>query len=279
METLGVAIVDGRDFSDDEVPDRLGIVTDSPTGSATALSAGDAVLVNERLARALELFGPAVGQVLVMGDREYRVTGVARDVAWHRPDVAPGSQVFIVSALQPLILARIDDGHDVASVGMAIRSALEQLWADRASREVIQVEDALARVTADYRARSMLLALVAAMCLPLAVAGLVGSQMDVVRQRSREIAIRLALGADAAGVRQRLVARAMLTVGLGVVAGVACGVVAGRLMSAHLFGVGALDLSSAVIASVVLLGAAWMGAAWPARRAARIDPAVALRGE
>jgi ABC-type antimicrobial peptide transport system permease subunit len=162
---------------------------------------------------------------------------------------------------------------------MAIRSALEQLWADRASREVIQVEDALARVTADYRARSMLLALVAAMCLPLAVAGLVGSQMDVVRQRSREIAIRLALGADAAGVRQRLVARAMLTVGLGVVAGVACGVVAGRLMSAHLFGVGALDLPSAVIASVVLLGAAWMGAAWPARRAARIDPAVALRGE
>lgn len=279
VETLGLSMVDGRDFSDVEVPNRLGIVTDSPTGSATALSGGDVMLVNERLAQELEPFGSVVGQGLVMGDREYRVSGVVTDMAWHRPDVAPGPQVFVVSALQPLVLARVAAGEDVAQTGRAIQSALERLWADRASREVIHVEDALARVTADYRARSMLLALVAALCLPLAVAGLVGAQMDVVRRRSREIAIRLALGADAAGVRRRLVAGAMRTVGLGAVAGLAGGVVAGRVMSAHLFGVGALDASSAVIAIVVLLGVAWLGAAWPARCAARIDPAVVLRGE
>jgi putative ABC transport system permease protein len=122
-----------------------------------------------------------------------------------------------------------------------------------------------------------LLLLLALSCLPLAAAGIAGAEIDGVRQRSREIALRLALGADEGAIGRRVVAQALALVGAGLVVGLAAGVGVGRLMSHYLFETAPVDLTSIVLALVVLLAVGWLAAMWPARRAARIRPAVALR--
>jgi predicted permease len=277
VSTIGARIVAGRDFTDDDTPRRVGVVTDGPPNRAAPVAGmGRTALVNETFARALAPFGPAVGQTVVSGGRNaYRIIGVMNDFGDERPDVPPLPRLFALSTLEPFVLARLSPTEPGAEA--AVRATLQRLWSDRASREVIRMEDEVARATADYRARMRLLLLLALSCLPLAAAGIAGAEIDGVRQRSREIALRLALGADEGAIGRRVVAQALALVGAGLVVGLAAGVGVGRLMSHYLFETAPVDLTSIVLALVVLLAVGWLAAMWPARRAARIRPAVALR--
>jgi ABC-type antimicrobial peptide transport system permease subunit len=129
----------------------------------------------------------------------------------------------------------------------------------------------------DYRARAVLLGLIGAMCLPLAIAGIAGAATHAVRQRMREIGIRMALGAEPGRIGRDVAAPIALVIGSGLALGVAGGWAMGRLMSAYLFGVGAASLSGFAAAALVLVLAGAAGAALPLRRALRIQPAQALR--
>jgi ABC-type antimicrobial peptide transport system permease subunit len=122
-----------------------------------------------------------------------------------------------------------------------------------------------------------LLGLVAALCQPLAVVGLAGAMHKAVRIRHREIAIRLALGAGADRVRRAIVSQALLYASLGVAIGVAGGIGAGVLMASQLFEVQPADARTIAGVTVGMLVVAWLAAWMPARRAAGITPAVALK--
>ncbi len=140
------------------------------------------------------------------------------------------------------------------------------------------LESLLAGQTAAARSGSAALGIFATLALALSGIGLYGVMAFLVVSRRRELAIRATVGADAGAVVRMVIRQGMALVGIGVLAGLATALLAGRLFSSLLFGVGAFDpavfLSAATLALVGLAACAI-----PARRATRVDPVEALRHE
>jgi putative ABC transport system permease protein len=113
--------------------------------------------------------------------------------------------------------------------------------------------------------------------LPLAVAGIAGALSYSTRQRTREIGIRMALGAEPDDILRTVGRAALSTVVAGTVLGLMGGILMGRAMSAYLFGVRAADPVAIAGAALLLMAIGGLSALLPARRAARILPAEALR--
>jgi putative ABC transport system permease protein len=129
------------------------------------------------------------------------------------------------------------------------------------------------------RAGAFLVGLFSAVGLLLAAMGLYGVIAYAVTRRTREIGIRLALGAEPGGVLRLVMRQGLTLAAAGWVVGVAMAVVVAQVLAAQLYGISAGDPVAWGGAAVVLLGVAMLANALPARRAARIDPAVALRIE
>jgi predicted permease len=125
----------------------------------------------------------------------------------------------------------------------------------------------------------VMLAIAAAMALGLGVVGIYGVMAYVVSQRTREIGIRLALGAQPTALKRMFVADALTRVAIGVVVGLVAAFALTRLMSSLLFGIGPLDAPTYLAALGVLLAAAAFASYVPARRAASIDPVETLKAE
>jgi ABC-type antimicrobial peptide transport system permease subunit len=115
--------------------------------------------------------------------------------------------------------------------------------------------------------------------LILASIGLYGVTAYSVERRTGEIGVRMALGADRGSILRDVMKRALVHCGIGLAIGVPLAYAAGRLMAQHLYGVGAFDARVAIITLVMLSMAAAVAAFVPARRAASIEPMVALRSE
>jgi len=115
--------------------------------------------------------------------------------------------------------------------------------------------------------------------LILASIGLYGVTAYSVERRTGEIGVRMALGADRASILRDVLKRALVHCAIGLAIGVPLAYAAGRLMAQHLYGVGAFDAPVAIITLVMLSLAAAVAAFVPARRAASIEPMVALRME
>jgi len=141
------------------------------------------------------------------------------------------------------------------------------------------VQDLLAGYLAQTSFTLVMLAIAAAMALGLGVVGIYGVMAYVVSQRTREIGIRLALGAQPAALKRMFVLGALARVAIGVVVGLVAAFALTRLMSSLLFGIGPLDAPTYLAALGVLLAAAAFASYVPARRAAGIDPVETLRTE
>jgi putative ABC transport system permease protein len=125
--------------------------------------------------------------------------------------------------------------------------------------------------------RAWLFGLFAALALSLSVIGIYGVVSYLVGQRTPEIGIRLALGAERGRVLRGMLVEGLRPVGIGIVIGLAGSLAAGRLLAQLLFGVGAMDLSTYAGVLATLVAAALVATWIPARRAAQIDPMAALR--
>jgi putative ABC transport system permease protein len=115
--------------------------------------------------------------------------------------------------------------------------------------------------------------------LALAISGLFGVIAYSVSQRTRELGIRLALGAQRRDVLRLVLRQGLKLAGLGIVIGLAGAIAVMRLLSSLLFGIGPLDPMTFLAVPSLLLAVAWFACWLPARRAARVDPMVALRSE
>ncbi|HEY7336362.1 MAG TPA: FtsX-like permease family protein, partial [Bryobacteraceae bacterium] len=124
-----------------------------------------------------------------------------------------------------------------------------------------------------------LLALAGGMALVLGIVGIYGVIAYAVTQRTREIGIRMALGAQSSGLRRMFVRDGLLLAGIGAALGLASAFGLTRLMSSLLFGVSALDPLAYGTAAAVLIAAAALASYFPARRATTVDPVDALRAE
>jgi predicted permease len=235
-------------------------------------------LVNQTLARHLAQFGPVVGQVVAMNrSRRYRIMGVIADARLERLDRAPEPTVF--GFLPPpaavgAVFVRLRPGTVLAQTG--VQATLDRIWGSVAPRPE-PIAAAVHRASADYRARTLVLAMICALTLPLTLIGVAGALTYATRQRARELAIELAIGAEPRDMERRVVRQALTATGVALLIGLGAGVSLGRLMSASLYGVGSVDPVAALGCSGVILTVAWLAAWVPARVAGRINPAEALR--
>ncbi len=259
----------------------------------TAADVGDrhVVLVNETLARRL---GPSnvLGQHVQVDDEWRQIVGVVGDVTevgavTGRVIRRPGLQrLTLPAAYLPLgtadpvrsyLLVRttLTRAEALAAVGRRLRALDPQL----ALRQPASLEERVAAAGAETRWCALVVALFTGVALALAVLGLYGLLAHTVGQRTREIGIRIAIGATPRRVRWDITGRVYGLVGIGTLAGAGLWWVSGRAVRQFLFEVAPTDPWT-LGASIAALALATVAAGWfPARQASRLDPTVTLRCE
>ncbi len=160
-----------------------------------------------------------------------------------------------------------------------MRAALWSVDKDQPVWKVRAMEDLVTGSREAARAVSLLVGVFAAMALALAGVGIYGVMAHSVSQRTREIGIRMALGAASDRVLRLVVGRALALTGIAIVIGAAGATALARLLGTLLFGVGPTDPATFAAAAVTLAVVGVLAAYLPARRAARIDPVRALAEE
>jgi hypothetical protein len=272
FDVLAIRLLDGRVFSD---RDRI-------SGEPVAIASAS-------LARRLWPGGGAVGQVLRLapsgdpddtGSDSVTIVGVVHDVRQTYSDVQL-HDLYVPLAQRPGRFAYVYLGGPGATAVPA--ATLREAAVAAGSEAAVGQPRVLADVVGETRAPALslagLLAGFAAAAAMLALVGLYGVVAYAVRQREREIAMRMALGADARRVVSLFVASGGRIVVAGLVVGVAAALGLGRVLESQLFGVSMAD-PVVIAAAIVALGVSALVAIWwPARRAASLQPAALLRSE
>jgi ABC-type antimicrobial peptide transport system permease subunit len=168
---------------------------------------------------------------------------------------------------------------DPARINPALIAATRDIDPDLQAVQSTTMAEHLAMSRLPSQLGAFMLSAFAALAMSLAAIGVYGLVRYTVARRTREIGIRMALGADASGVVRLLTTSGLRLVLVGGAIGVAASLVAGRVLAAMLFGVGTFDPLVLTGAPLVLGAAAWLAAYLPARRASQVDPITALRSE
>jgi predicted permease len=271
FRTMGTALRQGRVFTDG---DHAG--------------AQRVVVVNETMARLFWGGQNPIGKCLNFGRRPAcsEVVGVVEDARKFRVTEEPVMQYFIpLAQSDSTTLGGAPTSLEVRTAGTAdemVGAVRREIAATSRDLPYVSI-DPLPRLFADqlrtWRLGSQLLSVLGAVGLLLAAIGLYGVLSYLVSQRTRELGIRLALGA-ASGDVLRLVVRQGLSISVGGVAiGIAGALAAGRAIAALLYGVSPHDPLVLITVTVVLLAVAALASYLPARRATKVDPMVALRHE
>ncbi|MEX2272784.1 MAG: ADOP family duplicated permease [Vicinamibacterales bacterium] len=270
FSVLGIPLVAGREFDDRDAGQQI-----------------TKIIVNETLAKRFWPNGRAVGGFVRMGrarpgrTHSVEVIGVAADVRYRmvREDRRP---TFYMSTSQAPIgfftLHVRTTGSPEAGLG-EIERALASVDPGVPVARAFTLNGQLDRNIATERmARSIAMALGVA-ALILAATGLYATMAFAVRRRTREIGLRMALGARTSDVSRMIVRQGFVLVALGTVAGAAGAFWAGRTIESQLYGVSSADAASFIAAASVLAAAAMLATWIPARRATRVDPVIALRDQ
>jgi putative ABC transport system permease protein len=242
------------------------------------------VIVNQEASRRLWPGAEPIGQMLTIdGDSRVDgrlVVGLASDARDLAPDVPPPPILYVPFAESPgfsaTLLVRTADGDTAAA---AIRARLRGAESTLMIGNSQQLADVYGAALAPRRFIAVVLAAFAMTGLLVAGIGLYGVVAMSVAARTRELAIRIALGASGSGIRRLVVREAAVIVAIGTVVGALGAAAATSLLRNQLVGVSSAD-THAWSATMVILAATALTAAWlPARRAARVDPIEALRQE
>jgi predicted permease len=264
FRTLGIPLLGGRDFNqtDDQRHPRVAIVNSSL--AARLFPNGDAIGKRIRIValRNIEIVGVA-GNARIFDLRDRAAPAIF--LSYLQTPPAWGG-LIVHSKEPPERLARTL-GHEIESLGREY-----PFWTGTIA-EVMSQQLAKERVTA------MLSGFFAFLAALLACVGLYGLMSYRVTHRTREIGIRVALGAQRVFVLWIVLREALALVLLGVAIGIPSALVAARLIASSLFGISASDLPTIAAASLLLLLVALLAGFLPAWRASGIDPAVALRTE
>jgi predicted permease len=262
--TLGIPLLAGRDFT----------LRDDRSSVPVAI-------VNESLARQVWGASSPIGRTIRRDDSVFTVIGLARDATYYELGEAPEGQIYY-SELQLYrggITFVIQAAGDAAALAPVVRRELHALDPNLAVSSVRSYDEILSDAAAPYRVTATLVSLFGVLALTLAGVGIYGMLSYVVVQGTREIAVRIALGAEAPQVAARVVRRSVRMTAAGIVAGLLLIWPASRLVQRFLFGIAPSDPLSLALAAGVLLAVAVAASAIPAWRAARVDPMEALRYE
>jgi putative ABC transport system permease protein len=262
--TMRVPLLQGRALSD-----------------ADNLTAPPVLAINETARK--RFFGerPALGQRVQLWGSERTIVAVFADERFHGLAEAASPALYLPAGQAPIpngsIIVRV--ARNPATFAPALRKVVREVEPEVVLSDVEPLEETLSHSTAQRRFTMLVLGVFAGVALLLAIIGVHGVLSYTVAQRSREIGIRMALGADRANVGRLVVGQGARLAVAGVALGLLGALAAARVLSSLLYGVRPTDLltlaSVAAVLGTVALGATWL----PARRATRVDPLVALRSE
>jgi putative ABC transport system permease protein len=160
-----------------------------------------------------------------------------------------------------------------------LRAALRQLDPEQPVYNIRTMDEIVATATSQQRFQAVLSSLFAAIALLLVMIGIYSVMAYMVKQRRREIGVRIAVGASTWNILRMVIAQGMRNVLIGLVLGLAASVVVIQFLGGSEMGVTASDLPTYLIVSLLLISTAFIACYLPARRATRIDPSAALRNE
>ena len=270
LQALGTRLVAGRDISWTDVDDTRPVVLVSEN-FARALWGEPQAALGKRI-RWEERGGPGAWREIV---------GVTQDVytaLYERPPAHVYSPVA-VSDLRGIAYTIRTDRAGTESFVNEVRQAVSASHPVLAVLQIPTLQDVYSAALAPTSFMLVLLAIAASMALTLSVVGIYGVISYIVSQRTREIGIRLALGAQPLAVKRLFVRYGLMVATIGVAAGLAAAVGFSRFLSSMLFDVQPLDVPTYLAVLGVLLAAVTLAAYLPARRAAELDPAETLRTE
>lgn len=244
-----------------------------------------AIVINETLARRDFHDSDPIGariRVPWLGENGLgTIVGVAADVKYAEIDADTKPELFFHYADTPIFGVTVvmrTDGDPIAAAP-EIRKALSSLDPTQSFYSVRTMETALAESIAPRRFNLLLLGTFALVALVLAALGVYGVVSYSVAERTREIGIRLALGAERARVVRMIVGHGMLSVTAGIIVGLAGSMAATRWIAGLLYGVQPTDAPTFTTTTMMLAAVAFIACAAPALKAARVDPIIALRAE
>jgi putative ABC transport system permease protein len=276
FRVLGIPLRRGRYFGSDDRP-----------------GAAPVVIVNEAMARTFWPDEDPIGRQIKLGRHDsplpvLTIVGIVGDVRHHGLHRAPRPEMYLSYRQMPevpavfrfppmTLVVRHQDGVDASDVVRGIRDAVRELDPRQALGRIASMETLLADSVASRRFSLRLFVLFAALALLMAAIGVYGVVSSWVRQRVREIGIRIAIGAERRDVLHLILGEAMKVSSVGALIGVAAAAAAARLMGSLLYETSMADpltfASAPLLMASVTLGACWA----PAWQAATIDPSAALR--
>jgi predicted permease len=267
FEAMGIPIIEGREFTTDDHTARAG-----------------SIIISESVKQEFWPETSALGKRMATNGAPARVVGVVGDI--HDESLEVPAEQFsykpmldsIGGGVRPMMMVvRTDGDPDLLIPG--IREAVEELDPDLPITEIRSLDGILSDSLSRTSFTMTLLMLASAIALFLGAVGVYGVLSYVAAQRTPEMGVRLALGADGATVGRIILSQGMILAGVGVALGLGGAAALSGVLGSLLFGVSPLDPLTLVAVSLIFLGVAALASAVPAARAARIPPAIALRGE
>jgi putative ABC transport system permease protein len=275
FSTLGIAVREGRVFD-----------------AADLRGQPQVAVINEAFARKYWPAGKALGHRIRAYERDVRIVGVVADThgtcdqagcagsGGGRLDRAPEPEVYLPNAGVGLgHIAVRTVGRSPGDVIGSVREVVRALSPTAVLTEVRTMEQAIDQSLDHRRTVMFLLGAFAALAMVLAALGIYGVISYSVTQRTREIGVRMALGADAGRVRAMVVLQGLRLCLIGLGAGVLAALALTRLLASQLFGVSPADPATYIALAAIILTVAVAASLVPALRATRVDPMVALRAD
>src|SRR6185503_13061737 len=265
FNAMGIPLIAGRDLSQQ---DRAG--------------APVVFVVNQAFAKKYLGGANPIGQMVSFGDSShYAIVGVVGDVRQESVDETPTPRIYAsvyqVFRVKTNLVVRTQG--DPAAMIKRVEDAIRTVDPQQTFTSAFTMDEAIGVAVARPRLLTVLLGIFGAIGLVLGALGLYGVLSYLVNQRTREIGVRVALGAQSRDVLGMVVGRGLTLASVGVVVGLVGALILTRLMQGVLYGVTSSDPLTYTVVAVVLLVVASLASWVPALRAAHVDPLVALRAE
>jgi putative ABC transport system permease protein len=279
FHALGMSILRGRDFGLQDVRGRPGTVVIDE-------------LAAQKFFPGTNPIGKQIDDPVTVGDANQNgVPLTIIGIVGHTRNNAPGDKndlrnlpMMYFSASQfanveQNLIVRAKKGFNPHSLVGAVKEQIAALDRDQAISDIATMQENIDDSLASQRLTMTLLAVFAGLALILASIGLYGVMALVVTQRTRELGIRMALGAERTNIFKLVLGQGMTLIIIGIGIGLVAAIAAGRALMSLLYNVGAFDAWAVATAVLSLLVVALIACCMPARRATRVDPIVALRTE
>jgi putative ABC transport system permease protein len=273
LRAMGIRLVRGRYFE-----------------SGDGAGSPPVALISESLARAFWPGGAALGGRIRFKETWFSVAGIVSEVRQYSPEQgARGGTIYALNEQLPMANQGSTIGHlmvlvartagDAAPIAAVLRRAVAGIDSSQPVADVSNMEQLVWRTLAARRLNTLLVGLFAALAIVLAAVGVFGLTSYAVARRTREIGIRMALGAAPRSILALVARETLLLAVTGAAIGLAGAAAASRVLARFLYGVGRMEPAVVAGAAALLVGIVVASAIFPARRAMRVDPVIALREE